>query len=62
MDGCVKEVKIIIIEKSNGSISFYRVFFSLFVGVILLMVVLFVRIEIVVYDMKMLDLKFILEI
>lgn len=62
MDGCAKEAKIITTEKSNGSTSLYRASSSLSVGAILLTVALFVRIETVVHDTKMLDSKFTLEI
>ena len=62
MDGCAKEAKKITIGKSNDSTSLYRASSILSVSAILLTVALFVRIESVVHDTKMLDSKFTLEI
>ena len=62
MDGCAERAKIRTTEKSNGSAGLYRASSILSVGAILLTVALFVRIETVVHNTKMLDSKFTLEI
>ena len=49
-------------EKSNDSTGLYKASSILSVGAMLLTVALFVRIETVVHDVKMLDSKFTLEI
>ena len=62
MDACAKGAKIMATEKSNDSTGLYRASSILSVGAMLLTVALFVRIETVVHDVKMLDSKFTLEI
>ena len=62
MDACAKRAKIMATEKSKDSTGLYRASSVLSVGAILLTIALFVRIETVVDDTKMLDSKFTLEI
>ena len=62
MDGSAKGAKTMATNKSKDSTGLYRSSSILSVGAILLTVALFVRIETVVHDMKMLDSKFTLEI
>ena len=60
MDGCAKETKIISIEKRSGNL--HKASSILSVSAILLTVALFIRMQEVVYDTKMMDSKFTLEI
>ena len=62
MDGSAKGAKNMATNKSKDSTGLYRASSILSVGAMLLTVALFVRIETVVHDMKMLDSKFTLEI
>ena len=62
MDGSAKGAKNMATNKSKESTGLYRASSILSVGAILLTVALFVRIETVVDDMKMLDSKLTLEI
>ena len=60
MDDCAKEVKIMSTEK--GSANLHKTSSILSVAAILLTIALFVRMETVVHDTKMMDSKFTLEI
>jgi len=60
MDGCAKEAKIVLIEKRSGNL--HKASSILSVSAILLTMVLFMRMQTVVDDTKMMDLKFTLEI
>ena len=62
MDGCAKGAKSMATNKSKDTTGLYRASSILSVGAVLLTIALFVRIETVVHDMKMLDSKFTLEI
>ena len=62
MDGSAKGAKNMATNKSKDSTGLYRASSILSVGAMLLTVALFVRIETVVHDVKMLDSKFTLEI
>ena len=62
MDGSAKGAKSMATKKSKDTTGLSRASSILSVGAILLTVALFVRVETVVYDMKMLDSKFTLEI
>ena len=60
MDGCAKGAKIMTKEKRNDNL--HKASSILSVGAILLTIALFVRIETVVHDTKIMDSKFTLEI
>jgi len=60
MDGCAKEVKIMSAEKRSTNL--HKASSILSVAAILLTIALFVRMETVVHDTKMMDSKFTLEI
>jgi len=60
MDGCAKEVKIMSTEKRSTNL--HKASSILSVAAILLTIALFVRMETVVHDTKMMDSKFTLEI
>jgi len=60
MDGCAKGAKTMTTEKRNDNL--HKASSILSVGAILLTIALFVRIETVVHDTKIMDSKFTLEI
>ena len=60
MDGCAKQGKIISKEKHNDSL--HKASSILSVAAILLTIALFVRMETVIHDTKMMDTHFTLEI
>jgi len=60
MDGCAKEAKIMLIEKRSGNL--HKASSILSVSAILLTIALFMRMQTVVDDMKMMDSKFTMEI
>ena len=60
MDGCTKEAKIMSIEKRSGNL--HKASSILSVCAILLTIALFVRMQTVVNETKMMDSKFTLEI
>lgn len=60
MDGCTKEAKIMFIEKRSGNL--HKASSILSVSAILLTIALFMRMQVVVNETKMMDSKFTLEI
>ena len=60
MDSCAKSVKLMSIEKRSDNL--HKASSILSVAAILLTIALFVRMETVVHDTKMMDSKFMLEI
>ena len=60
MDGCAERAKMMTTEKRSNSL--HKASSILSVGAILLTIALFVRIETVVHDTKMMDSKFTVEI
>ena len=60
MDGCAKDAKIMLIEKRSGNL--HKASSILSVSAILLTMALFMRMQTLVDDTKMMDLKFTMEI
>ena len=60
MDGCTKEAKTMFIEKRSGNL--HKASSILSVSAILLTIALFMRMQVVVNETKMMDSKFTLEI
>ena len=60
MDGCPKEANILLIDKRSGNL--HKASSILSVSAILLTIALFIRMQTVVHDTKMMDSKFTMEI